>query len=323
MVIHRMQKQAAIALLLIVLVAFSVCKMCSGMGDAPQPAITLAELTEPECRGGIRLSLDFPTASPLNGVCVVSRSPQETYPQPPITEGCTFTIATEEGKLKAVLPDTPGATCNAKEERVIHRRQPDGSIHPLRHILLSCTMQTPAGDELTYLLQLELDIIAHTADLTVCTAVPTEPQPDGAHVQHYHSLVSADLPEKHRGSPTQRRMSMLVYATAAVNSPELAQGGAQELLAFAWNLAREVPRPADPWPECWGEHADDARAAAALITPTLIYLQEKNCFECGDLAAYINSPAFGIIFGDRFRAPTAERLQTEPIPIIRVQPHEE
>lgn len=290
---------------------------------ADNGCVKIATLSEDETNsGGLHFSVDFPSDRPLNRLCVVSEAPQDTYPKPAITEGCAVEFFTKDGALYATLPDVPGYLYKAEELEIVYSRQPNGSVHPLRHILLSCEIKQPDGSRAVYLQQMELDIISHTADLVDCTEWPMALNATNLYVSHYHSLTPSGLPVKHSGSYIQRRMSELVYLTASIDSPERAQKYAPHLLSAVWDLAQEAPNAAQPWPECWGEYAADARTAAAMITPTLLYLQENKCFDCPKLAEYVNSAAFGMVFGNRFTVSPEERVQETPIPYIPVPARE-
>lgn len=203
--------------------------------------------------------------------------------------------------------------------REFRRRQPSGKWHTLRHLRLACGL-TDGSDTTWYLLELELDAAAGTAD-----TVPCDVPADLAHLtaESYTAHTPTSLPEKFDGSEPACSIRRLAYALAAVDSAQLAKAAAPELYAYAWSLARKAPAPEAPWPRNWGDQADEASAAARLITPTLVYLQEHNCFDCEDLASFINSPTFSTIFGSRFTELPTERLQEEDIPIIFVKEGDE
>ena len=306
-------------LLLAASLPVAVCLPLAHQGQSDE--MQLATLTPIEQHGGeFSIHLTLPAEQPANHTRVLSAAPLEGYPTLQEGEPVSFKITAKGDQLTVCIskPQSADLSCTVEQVAIIHRRQPDGSVHPLRHILLSCAQGEGEAQKI-WQQQVELDLAARTADPAPCA--PPAPHLAALARQDYQSAAPCDLPEKHRGSPLQRRLSMLVHAVAAVDSPELA-AAAPELLAYAWQLARMAPEPRLPWPANWGDHEADARAAAEAITPTLIYLQERNCFDNGDLAAFINSPAFGVIFGDRFTARSTERLQEQPIEFISLPaPH--
>ena len=190
------------------------------------------------------------------------------------------------------------ATYRAELLRQFDRRQPSGKRHCIRHILLSCEQTSPQGNTV-YLQLLEVDATLGSADLIPCGATPPRyaallPTTD------YRSSAPTGLPEKYNGSPLRRDMLRLLYAMAAVDSPTMAAKGTPEIAAFAWQLAARAPMPNTPWPDCWGDAAQDARTIARHLTPTLLYFHENDCFGCQELADFINSPNFARIFGENF-----------------------
>lgn len=317
------QKQLLIALPVFALIVFAVCKLLPGAaeGEADDRRLALAELSAQERKdGGIRFSIDFPAERPQSGTVVLTAERVSSYPRPALTQGCTIDFATDAGKLYAAIPEVPGVEYEVTQLGVIPRRQPDGSVHPQRQILISGRTKAQDGSPVEYLLQLEVDVLSHTADAVNCTA--WQQRRGERFMAHYSSQAPTGLPEKHSGSHIQRRISYLVHALAAIDSPEKAQKYTGALRDYAWELAHDAPYPTQPWPRCWGNHADDARSAAGLITLTLLYFKENNCFDCAELAAFINSAPFGIIFGNRFTAHPEERLQDTPIEFIPVSAHE-
>lgn len=320
------RKKMLLAIPALALLAVILCVLLLG-GRAhhsqDESGLTIITPLAPGEQGGaISFSAELPAEQPINKTLVLSDVELSTYPQPAAAEGAAVRVFTKEGKLYAAYPQRPGYTYTAKQVKVVERRQPDGSVHPLRHILLSCEVKGETGTRTLYLQQLELDVLSRTADPVDCTPLPMAPESTPPYAYHYHSLAPTSLPERFAGSYIQRRISRLVYNLAAVNSPEMAQSCIRNLQDDAWDLAREAPYPALPWPDCWGEHAGDARSAAGRITPTLLYLQEHNCFDCAALADFINSAPFGVIFGSRFSAHSDERLQDSPIEFIAVPSHE-
>lgn len=214
--------------------------------------------------------------------------------------------------------------CSASLVRTFERRQPNGARHAIRHILLLCCPQgreplsracsNPAEPVSLFLQQLEVDLEAGTVDPIPCsTPAPFAALPS----RDYFSPEPSGLPEKINGAPLRRDLLRLLYAMAAIDSPPLAKQAATELVAFCWQLVGKLPLPSSRWPLCWGESADDARDIARSLTPTLVYLQENNCFDSAELAAFINSPLFARLFGESFTHMPHEPVQEEPIEFIR------
>lgn len=192
------------------------------------------------------------------------------------------------------------------------RRQPGGKRHTIRRILLSAEQRGAHGSTV-YLQLLEVDATLGSVDLLPCGGATPARYAALRPVQDYSSAAPSGLPEKYNGPPLRRDMLRLLYAMAALDSPSMAAQGAPEIAAFAWQLAARVPMPHSPWPHCWGGAAEDAREIARRLTPTLVFLQENDCFGCQALADFINSPLFARIFGESFTEPPAAPVQEEPI----------
>ena len=275
----------------------------------------LAELSPQELPDAAAYEIPFnwQLNTPPQYACVLSES-ADTAPAELTRAEVQVSLRLSPGALRVNFEPVadeqePPPACRASLVRLFKRRQPDGSWHTLRHILLEAR---PALNSARFFLQLELDATAGTADLVSCE-LPADTA--GLTAQQFFAIHPLGLPEKYRGTPTQRAMLRFVYALAAIDCPEVAQAAAPELLTFLGQLARKAPEPQLPWPRNWGENEPDARAAAAKLTRTLVYLQDNNCFESGELAAVINSPSFERVFGTRFTAPGG-RVQEEPIDII-------
>lgn len=297
-----------------------LCWLGVAQPGARTQQIILAELPTEEAElAPVRFSLYFPRHQPLNYTCVLSATPQESYPEPLGEEAPLVQIESEAGQLKALITLPPGVSereflYHAEQVGHLRRRQPSGQVHTLRHILLSCEQEQENGEKRIYLLQLELDLAARTADIVPCS-IPK--RYDELIAQHYQSLAPAPMHGKYSSAEAiPRDMSLLLHATAAIETPQQAEASAGELLSFTWRLARRAPEPHKPWPHNWGEYAEAARSAAEEITRTLIYLQEHDCFGCARLADYINSAAFGAVFGNTFTRLPSERVQESPIEYV-------
>lgn len=223
------------------------------------------------------------------------------------------------GVVHPYLTDKQAPTWRAELLRAFERKQPNGQRHIIRHVLLIC--EKPGRDAQTpptvFLQQLEVDATLGSVDAMPCTPPARYAQLPG---RDYYSAAPTGLPEKINGSSPRREMLQLLYALAAIDSPEMAALAAQELGPFAWKLAAKAPAPRKPWPHCWGDAAEDAKSIALKLTATLVFLQENQCFECADLAAFINSPVFERIFGTRFTQQPYEKVQQEKIIYEKTKP---
>ena len=285
-------------------------------------------------------------AEPMNHLRVLGAPAQKAIsslaPEAPEvhlrTEGEPRKLIVEFEPRRAALPGGqlgaagPGRFVAAQQAPVFRaellsrfeRRQPSGKTHTIRHILLCCEQPGPHGN-IVYLQTLEVDAELGSVDIIPCGATPPRyaallPARD------YHSAAPTGLPEKFNGSPLRRDMLRLLYSMAAINSPAMAQAATPQIYAFAWQLAGRAPRPGSPWPACWGDDAENARLAARYLTPTLVYLQENDCFGCQALADFINNALFSRIFGETFTDTThmpEAPLQETPIKYIKVKANEQ
>lgn len=319
MAVSVKQKRVTVcALGLIIAAAYA---LLSFFGAESYRQIQLCELTAEELtRGEQRFTLELPVDQPLHYTRILSSEPVETYPAmegeaPPALE-----LAVSEGRLIARVPQekVSALRCGAELTATLHRRQPDATVHTLRHVLLSCEQET-AGGKRVYLLQVELDLAAGTADLVPCT---TPARYHELYARDYQSIETSGLPEKINGEPLRRDMLTILYTLAAIENHRQAELICEPLFAFAYRLGQKAPQPKEPWPRTWGDAQDDAREVARRLTPVLVYLQEHNCFDCAKLADFINSPIFGAIFGNRFTSMPGERVQEQPIEYVPMLEHE-
>ena len=311
----RRKKTLAVALAALCLLGCGIAALLlrsPGQAAAPAAHFSLGELTPAES-APFTAHFTWPLTEPLNHMRVLGPGelteaalPAALY-SPQISLRATHNqlqLTIEHPQERSDAPEHTRPTYQAELLRTFERRQPNGRRHTIRHILLSCHKPATApGDSPTiFLQQLELDVTMGSIDLIPCTT----PAPDkDLPARDYHSIAPTGLPEKINGAPLRRDMLRLLYAIAAIDTPQLAQYAARELSAFAWQLAAATPAAHEPWPRCWGDAADDAAEISRRLIPTLIYLQENNCFESAELADFINSPLFSRIFGDNFaHAPT-------------------
>lgn len=197
-------------------------------------------------------------------------------------------------------------------------RQPDGTYHLVRHVLIGVEF-VPEGEErptVAVAQHLEIDPEARTADPIPCPQLETY---DGLPVQDFQCTSTGHLPEKFGGDAIPSSLQRLLYAMASIDSPSTAAAMATPLRAFAQDLVQKAPYPKAPWPKNWGIYEKDARRASADLTCTLTFLQENSCFRCAELAAFINSPLFAALFGTRFSQPSGGRVQETPIPFNELQ----
>ena len=328
-----------LAVLVVALVVFVVYRTCRSESSAPdeaapaapqpQPPLLSAELTADEAAVGERTVVFlWRLNSPLRGSCVLTGSDDPLPEQLPDVE-LPVQLHFHGGNLRVEMaPASPHAdavaACRADQVRVFRRRQPNGRYHTLRHIRIACEVPQPDASPLRFLHEFEVDAAAGTVDLVPCE-VPREWE--SMIPCHYNSLAPSGLPEKCSGSPIQRDMSRLVHALASIDSAVSAQMAAGELMSFAGVLASAAPAPGTPWPNNWGYYAPDARRAARDITATLVFLQENNCFDSAELAAFVNSLIFTAIFGHRFSGSDGDVADAvadiEYVPVDDIQAEQE
>lgn len=292
-------------------------------------------------------SFTWSFAQPFNHMRVLG-SPAEAELKAMSNKAIQVRLHTEGGQLTAELDHAanrpsmqsrsqlPGGAVsigNARQDkspiyraellRSFERRQPTGKRHTIRHVLLSCELPAEADHTPTvFLLQLEVDTTLGSVDTMPCST-PARYAAMLLPSRDYQSAAPTGMPEKYNGSPLRRDMLRLLYAMAAIDSPQLAEAAARELAPYAWKLAARAPEPHTPWPGCWGDTAEDAREIARRLTPTLVHLQENDCFDSQALADFINSPLFARIFGESFAENTympGEKVQEEPIEYIALPP---
>lgn len=283
------------------------------LSTAQPDGVKLAEISPEESRSVAQVfALRFPPLRPYTHTRVLSAEPQDCYPEP--TSPLTLRLIAEGNSLR-VESDASTQWLKITTWIASRVRQPDGHHHPVRPILLCYEAGSPEAPVI-YMQMIELDLIAGTLDLIPCSVTPEE----YAHltVQDYSTPDTPELPAKIEGDSVQRQMLNLLYALAYIDSPEQAEALSDILPGLAYTLSRKIPRPLNPWPRNWGNYEAFARDTARELTRTLVHLQENDCFGSEKLAAFINSPIFGIIFGERFTRIPGEKVQEEPIPFIQV-----
>ena len=179
-------------------------------------------------------------------------------------------------------------------------RTADGSTHTKRLFMLRCRAQiVPSwwGKVVsTCVVQVMMvDVIDGTADLL-------NPQNLGlgAGGELVVSMSSSGLPERYSGSACRRELLLLHDALCSVDSPLMARKVAAHLAAQGQRVVSLYAVPELEWPHNWGNDAETAQQIHESIIPTLLFLQQRDCFGSPELADFINGPVFGAIFGERF-----------------------
>lgn len=290
-------------------------------------ADSLAELTQQETqRGDFDLSFNYNLGSPSPFTQLLKTDIYDPYTRIPGEAPSGVRIYTRDGELfaeasppdQADLPDQLRVVPRVQQDKLIYRRHPDGLRHPLRHIQLIYEFYYKQSSKPVAAVRqmLELDLMMRTVDFIPQGDEEVPPEYAGMTASMYQTPWRGELPAKIDADPVPASMLRIVYALAAIESQEQAEAAAGALVAFADQLVHFEPYPAAPWPGNWGDYATDAREAARLLTPSLVYLQEKECFHSAALASFINSSAFEIIFGTRFSEDTP--ANQGPFPVRRV-----
>lgn len=182
-------------------------------------------------------------------------------------------------------------------------RMPDGTFHDKYVIELALAARlTPSfwGKTLnSSLYQLLLvDPVAGTFDPMDPSAylfVPSE----GAELTRAQG--APELPARYSGSFRRQQMLRLLDLLASITDTRTADAAAPVLQSRAEQLVQLCADAQAPWPQNWGDDREAAEEVHRAVIPTLLYLQEKDCHNSADLAAFINGEAFGLIFGESFR----------------------
>ena len=290
-------------------------------------AESLAELMQQETqRDDFDLSFNYNLGSPSPFTQLLKTDVYDPYTRIPGEAPSRVHIYTHGGELfasvsspaEADLPAQLRVVPRVQQHKLIYRRHPDGLRHPLRHIQLTYELYYDRGSAPVAVIRqmLELDLMMRTVDFIPQDDEQVPPEYAGMTASMYQTPWRGELPAKIDADPVPASMLRIVYALAAIESQEQAEAAAGALVAFADQLVHFEPYPAAPWPGNWGDYATDAREAARLLTPSLVYLQEKECFHSAALASFINSSAFEIIFGTRFSEDTP--ANQGPFPVRRV-----
>ncbi len=193
---------------------------------------------------------------------------------------------------------------------------PDGTVHTKRTLSLVCEiwLYRPFFQKPLHafaIQEIKVDLIDGSADLIrPLFALMSAPGVK-------HTFVSngpeARLPSLYCGSQTEQLLTRALHTLAAINSKEVSRSYTSQLLKTAQELMKLQSNPQAPWPDCWGEDAPVARRISRRVVPTLLRLQEHECYQNEELIQFINSDTFSHIFGDKFDASPEPLQDMEPI----------
>lgn len=205
----------------------------------------------------------------------------------------------------------------------LYRLMPDGQIHVEYNIFLLCEVTvTPSfwGKPVhTFAVQnLMVDVMDASVDVTA-PMIPAHFK-DKLAYRKLENGVAPKLPSRYCGSPAEQGMTQVLYMLSDIRVPFSAGFQAEKVRALAEKTVNRYADASKPWPDCWGADAGVAERLAQRVVPTLIRLQEKECYKSQPLADFINSPTFARIFGESFKDLPAPRVQEEPIPFEAVSP---
>lgn len=197
------------------------------------------------------------------------------------------------------------------------QRHPDGTMHPVRIANLVCEvwLHRPFFQKPLHgfaIQEIKLDIIDGSAD--VIRPITALMSARGMKHQFVSNAHYAQLPSRYCGSESERLITRILFSLASIDSKPLADSSTPEIIKLAQKLHSLQPFPDAAWPDCWGEDAPIARQAARRIVPTLMRMQDEDCYDNQELIHFINSDSFGRIFGESFST-TPPPLQNMP-PII-------
>ncbi len=313
-----------------IFIGIIVITICYVQSCDAHAGVLLARLTQQETqRSEFDLDFAYNLGMPSPFTQLLKTDIYDPYTRIPGWAPSRVHIYTRAGMLfaaitlpdKADLPENLHIRPRVRQQKLIYRRHPDGLRHPLRHIQLTYELYYKHYPKPVAVIRqlLELDVMMHTADYIPQEETQVEPEYAGMTVSMYQTSWRGELPTKIDAEPVPASMLRIVYALAAIENKQQADAAAVTLVNFAEQLVRFESYPISPWPENWGNFAEDARAAARLLTPTLMYLQEHECFHSAALASFINSSSFEIIFGTRF----SENIPTQGVsfPLQRANDH--
>lgn len=195
------------------------------------------------------------------------------------------------------------------------QRYPDGSVRTIRAINLICELwiyrsffRSPL--HAFAIQEILIDPIGGSADLNKpYFARNAAPNMEYTFISNG---TQAQLPALYCGSECEQLLTRMLHMLAAIDSASLAQIRTKKLQETAQKLIAMQPKPAAPWPDSWGDAAPLAKQISRRIVPTLVRLQENDCYGHKELIQFINGDAFSRIFGTDFT--------TTPTPITDMPP---
>lgn len=190
---------------------------------------------------------------------------------------------------------------------------PDGSVQPQQHLLLCAEMDyTPLWRWLPRRhAELRQELVIDTRDAAVDMVIPSLPTDyKGAwKVRMGSDAARAVLPARFCGSATEQALQRFLFRMAAMYDTASAEAGIAATRRKARELIEQHADTALPWPQCWGQGASAALGVHKRILPYLQRAQAENCFDCAELADFINSEDFARIFGDSWGEKAPEQTQ--------------
>ena len=196
------------------------------------------------------------------------------------------------------------------DKRVV--RSPNGSLHTEYLLHISCfaeftpTFWRPVQQNL-WVQFITIDVEDEAADMST----PLWVTPDAAFTSRFRMSTTgpgAKLPARYCNGPLENAMLRLVRTLAAC-TPETHEFYVPTLTAGAGRLCRFATTA--PWPDCWGQAAQTARALSYRLGPTLLYLEQNACFGNEQLIDFINGKDFATIFGENFADSKSNDLNSE------------
>ncbi len=268
---------------------------------------SLATITEPEENQQFALEFDYNLGSPSPYTRVAGEASFDPRTRLTGEAPVHVRIFPGGGKLRASLLLPPESDLPAgvhvlgkvQQTKLVHRRHPDGLRHPLHLLLLTFEFyHANESKPLAVILQqIELDMLAKTADYVPILSPELPAQYQGLEFTDYGTAHRGELPGKINAPPVPAAILRMVYALAAVESYEQAEGTAHALQKYAEQVIYHEPFPGVDWPDNWGESAAYVQEASHLLSPSLTYLREHEYFRSLALPKFIRSSLFEMIFG--------------------------